>query len=40
MQNLIGRGSAWLDTGSISDYYKTSAFVQLLKKDKDLKLLV
>jgi glucose-1-phosphate thymidylyltransferase len=24
---LIGRGGAWLDTGSIEDFYKTSAFV-------------
>ena len=25
--DLIGRGGAWLDTGSIEDFYKTSAFV-------------
>ena len=24
--DLIGRGGAWLDTGSIDDFYKTSAF--------------
>ena len=24
--DLIGRGGAWLDTGSIEDFYKTSAF--------------
>jgi len=38
--NLIGRGGAWLDTGSTEDFYKTSAFVSALKIDKDLKLLV
>ena len=27
----IGRGGAWLDTGSITDYYKTSAFVQAVE---------
>ena len=35
--DIIGRGGAWLDTGSIEDFYKTSAFVLLLETDKDSK---
>ena len=31
---LIGRGGAWLDTGSIEDFYKTSALYLQLKIDK------
>ena len=27
---LIGRGGAWLDTGSIEDFYKTSSFVSAI----------
>ena len=26
---FMGRGFAWLDTGTIDDFYKTSAFVEL-----------
>ena len=29
--DIIGRGGAWLDTGSIDDYYKTIAFVQAIE---------
>ena len=35
---VIGRGGAWLDTGSISDYYKTIAFVQAVEDRQGLKI--
>ena len=35
---IIGRGGAWLDTGSIEDYYKTIAFVQAVENTQGLKI--
>jgi glucose-1-phosphate thymidylyltransferase len=36
--DFIGRGGAWLDTGSIDDYYKTIAFVQAIENRQGLKI--
>ena len=36
--DLIGRGGAWLDTGSMDDYYKTSAFVSAIENRQGLKI--
>ena len=36
--DVIGRGGAWLDTGSIEDYYKTIAFVQAVQDRQGLKI--
>ena len=35
---LIGRGGAWLDTGSMNDFYKTSSFVQAIENRQGLKI--
>ena len=36
--NFLGRGGAWLDTGSIDDYYKTIAFVQAIENRQGFKI--
>ena len=36
--DIIGRGGAWLDTGSIDDFYKTSAFVSAIENRQELKI--
>ena len=36
--DLIGRGGAWLDTGSIDDFYKTSNFVSAIENQQGLKI--
>jgi glucose-1-phosphate thymidylyltransferase len=36
--DYIGRGGAWLDTGSIEDFYKTTAFVSSIENRQGLKI--
>ena len=36
--DLIGRGVAWLDSGSIEDFYKTSSFVSAIENRQGFKI--
>ena len=36
--DIIGRGGAWLDTGSIEDFYKTSNFVSAIENRQGFKI--
>ena len=36
--DFIGRGGAWLDTGTIDDFYKTSAFVETIENRQGFKI--
>ena len=36
--SFIGRGGAWLDTGSIDDYYNTISFVQAIENRQGFKI--
>ena len=36
--DFIGRGGAWLDTGSMEDYYKTTAFVSAIENRQGFKI--
>jgi glucose-1-phosphate thymidylyltransferase len=36
--DYIGRGGAWLDTGSIEDFYKTSLFVSTIENRQGFKI--
>ena len=35
---ILGRGGAWLDTGSISDFYKTTNFVSSIENQQGFKI--
>ena len=36
--DIIGRGGAWLDTGTIEDFYKTSSFVSAVENRQGFKI--
>ena len=36
--DFIGRGGVWLDTGTLDDFYKTSAFVEVIENRQGLKI--
>ena len=36
--DYIGRGGAWLDTGSIEEFYKTSSFVSSIENRQGFKI--
>ena len=36
--DYIGRGGAWLDTGSLEDFYKTSTFVSTIESRQGFKI--
>ena len=36
--DFIGRGSAWLDTGSIESFHKTSNFVSAIENQQGFKI--
>ena len=35
---VLGRGGAWLDTGSMEDYYKTTSFVSAIENRQGIKI--